>query len=277
MRILILGAQGMLGNDLVEILSIQNEVIGWDLAELDITRARQTIEQIHPIHPQIIINCAAYTNVDGCETQKDQAFRVNAEGAKNLALASAATKARLVHLSTDYIFDGAADKPYTENAPPNPLNIYGQSKLQGEIYIREIWKDHLIIRTAWLYGANGNNFVKAISRQAEGGNDLRVVNDQRGSPTFTRDLGGAIRDLLTAGEKGTFHVTNSGSCTWFEFALEILRAKGLTDKVVYPISSQDLGRPAKRPLYSVLDCSRYEGATGKKMRPWLEGLRDYFS
>jgi dTDP-4-dehydrorhamnose reductase len=267
----------MLGQDLVEILASQNEVTGWDLADLDITRERETTEQIRRIHPQVIINCAAYTNVDGCEIQKDQAFRVNAEGARNVALASAAAQARLVHLSTDYVFDGAADKPYTENAPSNPLNIYGQSKLQGEIYIREVWKDHLIIRTAWLYGPKGNNFVKAILRQAAGGNDLRVVNDQRGSPTFTRDLSGAIRDLLAITEKGTFHVTNSGSCTWYEFALEILRVNGLKDIKVHPITSNNLDRPAKRPAYSILDCSRYERVTGKKMRSWLEGLRNYFS
>jgi dTDP-4-dehydrorhamnose reductase len=276
-RILVLGAHGMLGRDLMEILSPRNEVIGWDLADLDITRERQTMEQIGPIHPQVIINCAAYTDVDGCETRKDQAFRVNGEGPKNLALVSAATKARLVHLSTDYLFDGSAHGPYAEGAPPNPLNVYGHSKLQGENHIRKILKDHLIVRTAWLYGSRGKNFVEAILRQARSGNELRVVNDQRGSPTFTRDLSGAIRNLLSSSEMGTFHVTNSGACTWYEFALEILRIKGMNDIQVYPISSEELNRPAKRPANSMMDCSRYERVTGTKMPIWTEGLQKYFS
>lgn len=276
MRVLVLGVKGMLGHDLVEVLASQNEVIGWDLADLNITHEHQTIDQIRRLHPRVVINCAAYTNVDGCETQKDQAFGVNAEGARNVALASAAAQARLVHLSTDYIFDGAAQAPYTEDAPAQPLNVYGQSKLLGERYIREVWKDHLIIRTAWLYGHNGKNFVEAILRQALSGNELRVVNDQRGSPTFTRDLSGAIRDLLSSSENGTFHVTNSGACTWYAFALEILGRKGLNQVKVHPISSDDLNRPAKRPGYSILDCSRYERVTGKKMPPWKTSLRKYF-
>jgi dTDP-4-dehydrorhamnose reductase len=267
----------MLGQDLIEILDPGNEVIGWDLADLDITQERQTIDRISSIRPKVIINCAAYTNVDGSETEKSLAFSVNSEGARNVAIASTAANALLVYLSTDYIFDGSAQTPYHENSSPNPLNIYGRSKLQGEIHVQERCKNHLIIRTAWLYGHKGNNFVEAILRQAERKKELQVVNDQLGSPTFTRDLSGAINDLLDTAERGIFHVTNSGSCTWFEFAEAILRAKGFMDRIVHPISSQDLNRLAKRPAYSVLDCTRYERATGKKMRHWLEGLRDYFS
>jgi dTDP-4-dehydrorhamnose reductase len=261
----------------METFAPANETIGWDLADLDITREQETIDKIHRFSPQVIINCAAYTDVDGCETHRDQAFQVNGEGPKNLALASAATKARLVHLSTDYLFDGSDHAPYAEGALPNPLNVYGHSKLQGENHIREIWKDHLIIRTAWLYGSKGKNFVEAILRQARSGNVLRVVNDQRGSPTFTRDLSGAIRNLLSFSEMGTFHVTNSGACTWYEFAVEILRVKGLNDIKIYPISSEELNRPAKRPANSVMDCSRYEKVMGTKMPLWTEGLQKYFS
>jgi len=275
-RVLVLGAQGMLGRDLVEILFPSYEVVGWDLRDLDITQAREAQEKIAHLHPRIIINCAAYTDVDGCESQPGLAFAVNAEGVRNLALAALAVPARLIHLSTDYVFDGVSQRPYIEDDPPSPLNLYGRSKHQGEIFLRESGADHLIVRTAWLYGPRGKNFVEAILRQAEAGKDLRVVDDQRGSPTFTRDLSFAVRDLLEGGVQGVSHVTNSGSCTWCEFAREILRQKGMRTIKVHPISAEELGRPAKRPAFSFLDCSRYEKVSGKKMRPWEEGLKDYF-
>jgi len=184
--------------------------------------------------------------------------------------------ARLIHLSTDYVFDGTAETPYKEDARPNPISVYGQSKLQGEIHIREIGGDYLIIRTAWLYGPRGRNFVEAILSQAEQGKEIRVVDDQRGAPTFTRDLSRAIKGLLSIREQGIFHVTNSGSCTWFEFTLRILEESGFKETKVRPISSKELGRPAKRPPYSILDISRYERSSGDKMRYWQEALKDYF-
>jgi len=275
-RLLVVGAQGMLGRDLVEILSPSYEVMAWDLPDLDITRAEEAQEKIAHLLPRGIINCAAYTDVDGCESQAGLAFAVNSEGVRNLALAASAVQARLIHLSTDYVFDGASQRPYKTDDPPSPLNIYGRSKHQGEILLRDSGVDHLIVRTAWLYGPRGKNFVEAILRQAEAGKELRVVDDQQGSPTFTRDLCSAIRDLLEGGAEGVFHVTNSGSCTWYEFALEILKQKGMSAIKVHPISAEELGRPAKRPAFSLLDCSRYEKVSGKIMRPWKEGLRDYF-
>ncbi len=271
-----LGAKGMLGRDLVEILSSSYDVIGWDLADLDITRAQEARDKIARLQPRFVINCAAYTDVDGCESHSDLAFAVNSEGVRNLAMAAMAVQARLIHLSTDYVFDGASQRPYRENDPPFPLNIYGRSKLQGEILLRESGADYLNVRTAWLYGPRGKNFVEAILRQAVTGKELRVVDDQKGTPTFTRDLSFALRDLLEVHGTGVFHVTNSGSCTWYEFAKEILKQKGIKTIKVHPISAEELGRPAKRPALSLLDCSRYERVTGKKMRPWIEGLRDYF-
>ncbi len=276
MRVLVLGAQGMLGQDLVEIFTAECEMIGWDFAEIDITREQETVEKIRKIRPHTIINCAAYTNVDGCETHRDRAFLVNAEGAKHVALASTAAKARLIHLSTDYVFDGTGTIPYEENSPPNPLSVYGKSKLQGEIYVRQFGEDPLIIRTAWLYGPRGKNFVEAILAQAATRKQIRVVNDQKGSPTFTKDLSQAVKILMKKSEGGIFHVTNSGSCTWHEFALRILVEKGLGHISVLPISSDELGRPASRPAYSILNCSRYEQISGKAMRPWPEALHDYF-
>ena len=277
MKALVLGARGMLGQDLVKILAPEYEIIPWDLAEIDITREKETLEKIVKVHPQVIINCAAYTNVDQCETHRDQAFLVNAEGTKHVALASYTVKARFVHLSTDYVFDGTASIPYREDNSPNPMSVYGQSKLQGEIYVRQIGGDHLIIRTAWLYGPRGKNFVEAILSQAAEGKQIRVVNDQQGSPTFTRDLSQAIKRLLPITEQGIFHLTNSGSCTWFEFALHILEESGFKGNEVRPISSKELGRPAKRPAYSILDNSRYEQISENKMRSWQEALKEYFN
>ena len=276
MRVLVAGAKGMLGRDLVEIFSPCYEVTGWDLPDLDITRAEETRGKIAGLRPRFIINCAAYTDVDGCESRADLAWAVNAGGVRNLAAAALAVRARLVHLSTDYVFDGASRTPYRPDDPPSPLNAYGRSKLQGEMLLRDSGADHLIVRTAWLYGPRGKNFVEAILRQAEAGRGLRVVNDQKGSPTFTRDLSGAIRDLLEAGAGGTFHVTNAGACTWFEFAREIVQQQEMNAVKIQPIPSEELGRSAKRPAFSVLDCSRYETTCGKKMRSWKEGLREYF-
>jgi len=275
-KVLVLGARGMLGQDLTKILAPEYEVIPWDLAEMDITREKETAEKITKVRPRVIINCAAYTNVDQCETHREQAFLVNAEGTKHVALASNKVQARLVHLSTDYVFDGTASTPYRETDSPNPMSVYGQSKLQGEIYIGQIGGDHLIIRTAWLYGRRGRNFVEAILAQAAEGKPIRVVNDQKGSPTFTGDLSQAIKRVLPAKEQGIFHLTNSGSCTWFDFALRILEEGGFQGTEVRPISSEELGRPARRPAYSILDNSRYERVSGQKMRCWQEALKEYF-
>jgi dTDP-4-dehydrorhamnose reductase len=266
----------MLGRDLTDIFSSTYAITAWDLAELDITRAEETRQKIAGLNPRFIVNCAAYTDVDGCESRLEQAFAVNAAGVRNLALAALGVGARLVHLSTDYVFDGGSQTPYKPDDPPAPLNVYGRSKLQGEILLRESGADFLIVRTAWLYGPRGKNFVEAILRQAEAGRDLRVVNDQRGSPTFTRDLAGAIRNLIAAGAAGTFHATNAGSCTWYEFAREILDQRKLNAVKIQPIPSDALGRSAKRPAFSILDCSGYETTCGKRMRSWKEGLRDYF-
>jgi dTDP-4-dehydrorhamnose reductase len=192
-------------------------------------------------------------------------------------LACRVTGASMIHLSTDYVFDGALPRPYREEDVPHPLGVYGASKLQGEQYIQEKLKHYLIIRTAWLYGHHGKNFVKAILNLARDKGELRVVNDKQGSPTFTRDLSGAIGRLIEAGTEGLIHVTNSDSCTWFEFAREILHERGLGDIRVIPISSAELNRPAKRPSNSILDCSRYGRLIGEGLRPWRDALREYLS
>jgi dTDP-4-dehydrorhamnose reductase len=269
----------MLGRDLQPILSLRHEVIGTDLDELDITQPRKPRETIDSLRPDVVINLAAITDVDGCESQREKAFLVNAQGAIEVARGCAATGARLIHLSTDYVFDGTSPLPYTEEALPCPLNVYGESKLLGERGIQETEGNYLILRTAWLYGRHGKNFVDTILRLSSQQEEIRVVNDQRGSPTYTRDLSRAIELLLKREERGVLHVTNSGSCTWFEFAGKILAMKipGDHSTRLLPISSTELGRPAKRPANSMLDCSKFERIAGWKMRRWEESLKEYIS
>lgn len=279
MKILLIGARGMLGGDLQPILSARHEVIGKDVHDLDITDPVQTEKEIRLLQPEVVINAAAFTDVDGCESQRELAFSVNAEGAGHVARSCRSAGSRLIHLSTDYVFDGTSRVPYTEESPPHPLNVYGESKLRGEQSIQETGGNHLILRTAWLYGRLGKNFVDTILRLASQQEELRVVDDQRGSPTFTRDLSRAIAQLLEKDVRGILHVTNSGSCTWFEFAQKILEMKKpLNDRLrLIPISSGKLARPAPRPANSALDCSRFEKVTGSKMSPWEEALQAYLS
>jgi dTDP-4-dehydrorhamnose reductase len=267
----------MLGKDLVPILSAKGQVCARDIDDFDITDPKRVQQEVEALRPQVLVNAAAYTDVDRCESRKEMAFAVNAEGARSVALACAAIGGRMIHLSTDYVFDGSSRVPYREEDIPNPLNVYGSSKLQGERHIQEILENHLIIRTEWLYGRHGKNFVDTILRLAGQQKELRVVDDQRGSPTFTKDLSFALGRLIGIEARGILHVTNSGSCTWYEFTRQILRAKGYNHVQVIPISSGELARPAKRPASSVMDCQRYEKLTGRKMRPWEEALKEYLS
>ncbi|MGW8322196.1 MAG: dTDP-4-dehydrorhamnose reductase [Thermodesulfobacteriota bacterium] len=275
MKILVSGCRGMLGVDLMRVLASAHEVVGVDLEEVDITDLRAVEEQVAALAPDVLINAAAYTDVDKSEQQEDVAFRVNADGAANLALACRAGRIRLVHVSTDYVFDGKAERPYSEEDPPNPLGVYGRSKWEGEKRIREILPGACLIRTAWLYGKAGKNFVKAILVQAGEKNRLRVVDDQRGSPTYTLDLAMALQSAAEKGLEGTYHVTNQGSCSWLGFAEKILELSGKKGVAVEPISTEELGRAAPRPRNSVLDCRKFEKATGMKLRRWPEALQDY--
>ncbi len=279
-RILVIGAKGMLGKDLVQVLrsSLQtDEVLGWDIDEIDIQEEKSTVAKIENLQPRFVVNVAAYTDVDGCELHKEKAFAINAEGMRHVALGAVRGGARVLYLSTDYIFEGKKGKPYLENDPPNPLNVYGRSKLRGEQYVQEIVKDALIVRTQWLYGRHGNNFVDVILRQAREKEVLSVVNDQTGLPTYTVDLSKAISLLIERDARGIFHVANSNPCTWYEYAQKILELSGIKGVNVIPISSRELGRPATRPSYSVLDTQKFKQETGMTLRPWPEALKDYLS
>ncbi len=279
MKVLLLGARGMLGKDLVPILSAKNQVLGRDIDDFDITNQERVQKEFAALRPQVVVNTAAYTDVDGCESRSELAFSVNAEGARNIALGCAAIRAKMIHLSTDYVFDGSSRIPYREEDLPHPLNVYGSSKLRGERYVQEILENYLIIRSEWLYGRYGKNFVDTILRKAAQQEELRVVDDQRGAPTFTKDLSLAIDRLIGIEARGILHVTNSGSCTWCEFARQILREKSPANRAVkiIPFSSTELANPARRPAYSLMNCQRYEQLTGSKMRPWEEALKEYLS
>ncbi len=276
-RILVIGAKGMLGRDLVQVLqsSFRNDtVIGWDIEDIDI-QEENTIEKIEQVRAGIVINVAAYTDVDGCELDGERAFAINAEGMKHIALGAQRCGAKVVYLSTDYIFDGKKEEPYLESDPPNPLNIYGRSKWRGEQYVQELAKDRLIVRTQWLYGKHGNNFVTSILRQAKEKGILSIVDDQIGSPTYTVDLSDAISILIRHDARGVFHVANNDLCSWYTFGRAVLDLSGLKGVRAIPISSRELGRSTLRPSYSVLNTQKFRRETGMTMRPWREALKDY--
>jgi dTDP-4-dehydrorhamnose reductase len=270
----------MLGRDLVGVLHSSfpdDEIVGWDIEEIDIRKEEESVFRIEKLRPDIVIHIAAYTDVDGCERDEERAFAVNAEGTKYVALAASRCLAKLVYLSTDYVFDGNKMEPYVESDLPHPLNVYGRSKLQGEQYVQELVKNGLIIRTQWLYGRHGKNFVASILQQAREKKALSIVDDQIGSPTYTVDLAKAMSVLIQFDAQGIFHAANSDRCTWFTFGQAILNLSRMDEVKMIPISSEELGRPAVRPSYSVFNCQKLKEKTGLSLRPWSEALKDYLA
>lgn len=265
----------MLGTDLAQTMQPGNDVRGIDLPEVDITRAEQCAAAVEEFRPEVIINAAAFTRVDDCETNPPKAFLVNGDGAGNLAMSAAAFGSSLVHYSTDYVFDGFKTDAYLEEDVPNPQSVYGKSKLAGENLIRKHCPSHLILRTSWLFGRNGLNFVRTIVTAAKQGTPLRVVNDQKGSPTFSRDLARHTRILIEANCRGIYHLTNSGSCTWFELAERAVEWAGIRGISITPVSTSEFPRAAPRPAYSVLANARLEREGFPLMRPWQEAAREY--
>jgi len=265
----------MLGSVLFLQLERRYEVIGLDKDEIDIASAVDCSRAINCYAPDIIINAAAYTNVDACEKNKTDCFNVNAEALKNIAQSSREKNIYIIHFSTDYVFDGENKKPYREDHPCNPINTYGASKLAGERYLQDLSTNYLLIRTSWLYGINGKNFVRTIIEKARTTDKLEVVDDQIGSPTSAKDLTSAVEILIRTQAKGTFHITNRGTCSWYQFAKKILQEAGITGVEVSSIKSDKLMRPAKRPAYSVLSIQKFIDATGKIMQPWQLALQEY--
>jgi len=280
--ILIVGSQGMLGREVVEVLQqdswIQTfgggEIHACDIDEIDITDPQSIAQGFERFTAELLINCAAYTDVDGCETNRRQAFAVNGDGPGHLARACRAHHSKLIHISTDFVFNGRGDRPYQPEDPPDPISVYGQSKLAGERALQENIQDYIIVRTSWLFGKHGENFVSTICRLGQERPYLEVVDDQVGSPTYAVDLARALLHLAAAGARGIFHFSNEGHCTWYEFAGEIVRQFGLRTEI-RPIRSEKLDRPALRPSWSVMDITRYKEATGQSVRRWQDALADY--
>lgn len=273
MKILVTGSKGMLAQDLIPVLKESHEVFSPPEEELDITKRDVLYNALNTTLPDFVVNCAAYTNVDKAEEEREKAFLVNGIGVQNLALVCADAGTPLCHISTDYVFDGENNKPYTPFDNTHPINTYGESKLAGEKYIQWILKKFSIIRTSWLYGIRGSNFVLTILRLAKEQSTIRVVNDQIGSPTSTVTLSNSIRKVIESGAWGIYHITDDTGVgiSWFDFAKEIIRISGLKTEVI-PITTEAYPRPAKRPRYSVLDMEMTRLAIGFKPVDWKVAL-----
>jgi dTDP-4-dehydrorhamnose reductase len=292
-RFLIIGYKGQLGSEIIRDLekkdnrfdfSIQNNIdlVKVSSKELDITNSLHVLKYIRNIKADIIINCAAYTSVDKAEEDYERAFQVNALGPRNLAIAAESVGAKLIHISTDYVFDGSGVShnnqtlPYREYDVPNPINVYGKTKLLGENYAREFCSKYFIIRTSWLYGESGSNFVKTIIKAANEKGKLRVVNDQFGSPTSAEDLSKHILKLAFTEEYGFYHCTGNGIASWYDFANKIVEYAGI-DCTVEAVTSEQYQTKAKRPSYSCLDNMMLRSTIGDNMRNWEEALYDFIN
>ncbi len=265
----------MLGSDLMARFSRDHRVMGGDLPDMDITDPGQCLARIRGFRPDVVINAAALTRVDYCEAHEREAFEVNGHGPRNLARAAASAGAFFVHYSTDYVFDGLKKEAYLEEDDPNPRSVYGRSKLAGEELVRQNCPHHLIIRTSWLFGRNGPNFVRTIVEAARRGDPLRVVHDQRGSPTYSADAAAHTLRMIEAGCRLTYHLTNRGACTWYELAVTALEYAGMKDVPVTPVSTAEFPRPAPRPANSVLANAHLQRDGLPLMRPWQEAVKDY--
>lgn len=275
MRILITGAKGQLGRALMRRLATHN-LLGVDLPEVDLTDLPAARSTLAAFRPELVIHAAAYTDVDGAARNPDLAYRVNALGTRNVAVATQAVGAAVLAISTNEVFDGTKSEPYLEFDAVNPINPYARSKLAAEQFIRELTTRFYIVRTAWLYGLGGNNFVKKILTRADSEERLRVVTDEVSSPTYTEDLVTAIEQVMITGAYGTYHFTNEGACSRFEFAQEILQQTGRGHLPIEPITLADFTRPSTPPRYAPLRnfCGAQLGIT---LRPWRDALADYLA
>ena len=287
MKILITGSKGQLGNELQEIIKIgkaeigevsevikKSEVIAFDLDELDITNLQQTKMKINSLKPDVIINCAAATNAEYCEINEEFALKVNSIGPRNLAIASSEIGAKLVQVSTDYVFSGASNKPLMECDFAAPCNVYGKTKLFGENYVREFSSKYFIVRTSWLYGYVGHNFVYTMRRLSKEKDCINVVNDQKGNPTCANDLAYHILKLIETEEYGIYHCTGKGECTWYDFAKMIIELSGEKCEVK-PCTSEEYKTIAKRPEYSALDNLMLRITINDQMRDWKEAIKSF--
>ncbi len=284
--VIVIGAKGMLGRDLVDLLSnapFEHDVLAWDIDEVDITKPEDVREKVEGAAEgrsiKYIVNCAAYTDVDGAEAERERSYEINAVGAKNVAAAARKVGARTVYISTDYVFNGEKATPVKEEDETEPVNYYGETKLAGEEFTRSEDPEALIVRIQWLFGPNGKNFVETMLELAESGKTIRVVDDQVGSPTYTIHLADALGRMIRLSLAGIYHVSGGGSTSWYRFAEEIFELAGM-DVDIVPVTTGEYvkgaGRiVAKRPKHSVFDMTKLETDADHKMREWKEGLSDY--
>jgi len=273
MKLLVTGAGGMLGQALSACLQSRgHNVVSVPKERLDVTNYAQCLEVIEEQEPDLIIHCGAYTKVDQAESEPNLAYHINGYGTENLAVACNIFETPMLYFSSDYVFDGEQNQPYTPWDATRPLSIYGKSKLAGEKAVQRHLQRFYIVRTSWLYGPNGKNFVDTISSMADDRKTLRVVSDQFGSPTCTLSLSETVADLITTGRWGVYHGTDDGVTSWFDFAKEILRGR---DNEIIPIATNEMPRPATRPKYSVLDKTTLINTIGRELPPWQESLKTY--
>ncbi len=280
MKILLIGANGQLGKDLLRVFTDDDQIIGVDIEDCDITKKEQIVHCIASKRPDAVINTAAWTDVPGCESNDRKAFELNALGAKYVALACHAVNCKLMHISTDYVFDGEKNEPYTESDTPAPINVYGLTKYMAELYIRYVHPQHFIVRTSGLYGIHHcvgkkTNFVETMLRLGQEGGLVRVVNDERLAPTFTLNLARQLKQLIRREDYGLYHAVSHGSCSWFEFARKIFDIAGMRVPLE-PISVRDYNSPVRRPANSTLQNKRLQSLGIDIMNTWEEALEDYF-
>ena len=271
MRALVLGAGGMLGHDLVRAAPSGTELHPFSRQQLDITDPPALAARVSALRPDVILNAAAYTAVDRAEAETKQAWRVNAEAVGELGRIAAEAGARVVHFSTDYVFDGNASRPYREDSPTDPVNAYGATKLAGEDALRRSGADWLIVRTQWLFGVNGKSFPRTMWERAHAGLATKVVTDQTGRPTYSHDVAPAVWKLIDGGVSGVMHIANDGEATWFDVAARVFERAGRRD-LLTPCSTADFPTPARRPRYSVLDTTRLDEQLGGPLPPWADAV-----
>lgn len=275
MKVLITGAGGQLGQDLIRVLSGSHQLFAHTRAGLNIADEAAVYAAIRKAQPDIVINAAAHTNVDLAERQANDAYLINSIGTNHVARAAAEAGAKLVHISTDYVFDGSKRTPYTESDRPNPINIYGNSKLHAEKFVELACERYFILRTSWLYGKTGSNFVTKVASLASQKEEISVVDDQFGSPTYTLDLARFIGQVMLTDHYGLYHASNRGYCSRFEFAQAILQTLQLDHVRLVPVSSDVFATPAERPAYSVFDDEAIRRNRLPRLRPWKEALTDF--
>ena len=274
MKVLFAGGKGLLGTNIIPLFKKRFDVASFDIDEWDITDRKAGEAIIAGERPDALINCAAVTDVDGCEDKRELAEKINSHGAEIIADICSKYRVKLVHISTDYVFDGTKGLPYIEEDAPNPISFYGKTKLWGEEQVLAKAPSSLIIRSQWLYGEGSQHFIAKVIKIAREKGEVQVVNDQKGSPTYAKDIAEPLSILIEKGESGIYHICNDGSCTWYELAQEVFMALGM-DIQVTAVSSQALNRKAARPAYSVFDTKKVRNSTGIAMRSWQEALREY--